>query len=224
MSQMSRVVTTWGPTESSREGAPASPTDLAAEVAEYLPLVRRIALHLHRKCPANVQLDDLIASGAVGLLDALRRSGPDRGKPFQFYASTRIRGAILDELRALDWLSRSERLAARAQGDDCATIVGFDDLPDGLDAEAYDDAASPLESAELRSDRDELAEAVARLPEREASIVAMHYYRGRAFKDIASELHVSEPRISQLHARAVKMLRQLMSETERSCLAQPGAP
>ncbi len=200
-------------TGSSSDVAPATAPDSAAEVAEYLPLVRRIALHLHRKCPANVQLDDLIASGAVGLLDALRRSGPDRGKPFQFYASTRIRGAILDELRALDWLSRSERLAARAQGDDCATIVGFDDLPDGLDAEAYDDAASPLESAELRSDRDELAEAVARLPE-----------RGRAFKDIASELHVSEPRISQLHARAVKMLRQLMSETERSCLAQPGAP
>jgi RNA polymerase sigma factor for flagellar operon FliA len=196
--------------------------NLAAEVAAYLPLVRQIARHLNRKCPPNVQLDDLVAAGTEGLLDALRRSDSDRGKAFQFYASLRIRGAIFDELRASDWLSRRERLAARAHEDNCTTVVGFDDLPEGY-AEVRDGAASPLEVAELRSEHAELAEAVSRLPEREANIVAMHYFRGYEFREIASELNVSKPRISQLHARAVSMLRKLMSKPARGAEVEPRA-
>jgi RNA polymerase sigma factor for flagellar operon FliA len=212
MSQTSFATMEWA-TECSRDLAPASPKDLGAEVAAYLPLVRRIAQHLHRRCPPSVQLDDLVAAGSVGLFDALRRSGPDRGQAFEAYACLRIRGAIIDELRALDWLSRGERRAMRRNEGAFTTVVGFDDLPASFDAEAHD-AAGALETAELR---DQLAEAISHLPEREAGILAMHYCRGRAFKEIASELNVTAGRVSQLHTRAVQMLQRLMNEPKRRC-------
>jgi RNA polymerase sigma factor FliA len=80
---------------------------------EYTPLVRRLALQLIAKLPANVELDDLIQAGMMGLLDAASRYQDDQGAKFETYASQRIRGAMLDELRANDWVSRGLRQSSR---------------------------------------------------------------------------------------------------------------
>ena len=86
------------------------PTDL---LKEYAPLVRRLALQLIAKLPASVDLDDLIQAGMMGLLDAGVRYQDDQGAKFETYASQRIRGAMLDELRANDWVSRGLRQSSR---------------------------------------------------------------------------------------------------------------
>ncbi|TFH86710.1 RNA polymerase sigma factor FliA [Billgrantia azerbaijanica] len=81
---------------------------------EYLPLVRRQALSLQVRLPASIELDDLIQAGTVGLLEAMGRFDASQGASFATFASQRIRGAMLDELRSRDWLPRSVRRNARA--------------------------------------------------------------------------------------------------------------
>lgn len=81
---------------------------------QHLPLVRRHALSLQLKLPACVELDDLIQAGTIGLLDALKRFDANQGASFATFASQRIRGAMLDELRSRDWVPRRVRRNARA--------------------------------------------------------------------------------------------------------------
>lgn len=76
---------------------------------EYAPLVKRIANFMMLKLPHSVQVDDMIQAGMIGLLDAARRYDELRGAQFETYATQRIRGAMLDELRGADWLPRSMR-------------------------------------------------------------------------------------------------------------------
>ena len=79
----------------------------------YLPLVRNVASRMAHGFPKSVELNDLISTGAIGLIEALKNFDPDRGVKFETFAVPRIRGAILDELRALDWVPRSTRAKAR---------------------------------------------------------------------------------------------------------------
>lgn len=81
---------------------------------EYMPLVRRQALTLQVRLPASIELDDLIQAGMMGLLEALGRFDATQGATFATFASQRIRGAMVDELRTRDWLPRSVRRSARA--------------------------------------------------------------------------------------------------------------
>ena len=82
-------------------------------VQEYLPLVRRVALHVASRLPSQVELSDLTQAGFLGLLDAAAKFDVSKGVRFWTYAELRIRGAILDSLRALDWLPRSVRRRRR---------------------------------------------------------------------------------------------------------------
>lgn len=82
-------------------------------VVDFAPLVKRIAHHMMAKLPASVQVDDLIQAGMIGLLDAIDRYEGSHGWQFESYASQRIRGAILDQLREADWLPRSLRKKMR---------------------------------------------------------------------------------------------------------------
>lgn len=82
-------------------------------VAQYAPLVKRIAHHLAAKLPPSVQVDDLIQAGLIGLLDAVSHYDATQGAQFETYASQRIRGAMLDELRDADWAPRSARKSMR---------------------------------------------------------------------------------------------------------------
>ncbi len=79
----------------------------------YLPLVRNVAGRMAINFPRSVELCDLINTGVIGLTEAFKKFDPDRGVKFETYAVPRIRGAILDELRSLDWVPRSTRAKAR---------------------------------------------------------------------------------------------------------------
>src|SRR3954468_7356691 len=82
-------------------------------VREQLPLVHYAVSEMAAKVPRHVSRDDLVSAGMAGLAQAARSFDPDRGINFDRYASTRIRGALLDELRDRDWASRSVRSKAR---------------------------------------------------------------------------------------------------------------
>ncbi len=82
-------------------------------VLEYGHLIKYIAQKIAARLPANIELDDLISSGVIGLIDAMDKYDPSRDNRFKTYAEFRIRGAILDELRAQDWVPRSVREKAK---------------------------------------------------------------------------------------------------------------
>lgn len=82
-------------------------------VQRFLPLVKRVAYHLLARLPANVQFDDLVQNGMLGLLDAIDRFEDGFGAQFETYATQRVRGAMLDGLRANDWLPRNIRRELR---------------------------------------------------------------------------------------------------------------
>jgi len=82
-------------------------------IVEYSPLIKYIAQKIAARLPANIELDDLISSGVIGLMDAIEKYDCSRDNKFKTYAEFRIRGAILDELRAQDWVPRSVREKAK---------------------------------------------------------------------------------------------------------------
>ena len=83
--------------------------DRDALIRQHVPLVRRLAHHMIAKLPPNIELDDLIQVGMIGLTEALSRYEVAQGVQFETFATQRIRGAMLDELREGDWMSRSSR-------------------------------------------------------------------------------------------------------------------
>lgn len=78
-------------------------------IMEYAPLIKFIAQKIAIRLPSHIELDDLISSGVIGLMDAIDKYDPTRDNKFKTYAEFRIRGAILDELRSQDWVPRSVR-------------------------------------------------------------------------------------------------------------------
>jgi RNA polymerase sigma factor for flagellar operon FliA len=83
--------------------------DHQAAIDQYGSMVRRVAAQLIAKLPANVEFDDLVQAGMIGLFDALSRYQANQGAQFETFAMQRVRGAMLDELRGSDWLPRSVR-------------------------------------------------------------------------------------------------------------------
>jgi RNA polymerase sigma factor for flagellar operon FliA len=83
--------------------------DRDAALRQYVPLVRRLAHHMIAKLPPSVEVDDLIQVGMMGLAEALTRFEATQGVQFETFATQRIRGAMLDELRENDWMSRGSR-------------------------------------------------------------------------------------------------------------------
>lgn len=96
--------------EEPRKLAPTQKDDV---IKEYAPLIKFIAQKIAVRLPSNIELDDLISAGVIGLMDAIEKYDSSRDNKFKTYAEFRIRGAILDELRAQDWVPRSIRDKAK---------------------------------------------------------------------------------------------------------------
>lgn len=187
------------------------------DVEKHLGLVHQVVARFMRKLPANVDRGDLVAAGMYGLVTSLERNGGDDGNTFEGYAKMRIRGAILDELRSQDWLSRRARWAANEKGETYqgpTSLVGLDDVNEAERSARMADGETPdaLSVLETAGTKTELHAAVEQLPDRERMIVAKHYFEGVRLKDIGKILGVSEPRISQLHSRAIGRLRDFLAE------------
>jgi RNA polymerase sigma factor for flagellar operon FliA len=104
--------------EGGNKAEPQAGTDIAQDrdllLMEHLPTVRYIARRIHERLPQHVDLDDLVSAGVVGLIDAFSKFDHNKRVQFKSYAQFRIRGAILDSLRSLDWSPRELRRKGRA--------------------------------------------------------------------------------------------------------------
>lgn len=227
----------------------------------YSPLVKYVAGRMGSGLPAHVEDADLISYGLLGLISAIERFDPSREIKFETFAISRIKGAIIDELRSLDWVPRSvrakareiERANAKLEGklqraptdqemadelgmtveefQDALTlisstsVVALDELwtvsdSSGdqvslLDTIQDPNAADPVHEMDVSDAKDRLADAIARLPEREKLVVALYYYENLTLREIGEVLGVSESRVSQLHTKAVLRLKsRLQTEDE----------
>jgi RNA polymerase sigma factor FliA len=222
-------------------------------ILTYAPLVKYVAGRLGSGLPAHVDEGDLVSYGLLGLMGAIERYDPERDVKFETYAIARIKGAIIDELRAMDWVPRSVRSRARdieraigeleakigraptdeeiagklgistdeleeslseiarssiAALDELWTVSGSGGdqvaLIDTIEDERAPDPQSSLSQTEMK---EAIADAIARLPEREKLVVTLYYYEELTLREIGEVLSVTESRVSQLHTKAILRLK-----------------
>ncbi|WP_027184750.1 FliA/WhiG family RNA polymerase sigma factor [Desulfovibrio inopinatus] len=102
-------------------------------VAHYSPKIKILALRLKSKLPQSIELNELISAGALGLMEALGRFNPELGIKFETYAENRIKGAMLDDLRRMDWFSRSLRQRIRTLEEAIRTIENKNQGPPNIE-------------------------------------------------------------------------------------------
>lgn len=207
---------------------------LDALVVHYIPLVRAVARRAAVMLPPEVDREDLVADGTFGLMDSIRRYDPSTGHAFSTYAVLRIRGAILDGLRATDWAPRSVRAAARKveqvrealelklgrppTDTEVAERLGISlEACQRLLADIHRSSFLSLEEIvrppAVADPTDGLALILAAeraLPPREAAVVRLHDLLGYPLTEVARRLGVSHSRAFQLHERALDLLRRAL--------------
>ena len=225
--------------------APTAPdgrcmTDALAR--RYLARVIVHARRMTRRVPAHIALNDLVSAGLLGVVEGFRRFDPARAETLDAFLDHYIRGAMLDELRRADSLTRAQRdfaqrlsRATRAANDPggtpdvslasalgvslsefrsrvanvqaAVTIQGT-----GCEERIADEALKPDAELARMQERKRLATATERLAPRQRELLRLHYEEGENFREISERFHVSESRVSQLHAQAIQSLRALLSE------------
>lgn len=184
-------------------------------VLDHLGLVTRTARTLKRRVPRSVEVDDLIGAGSLGLVEAAARYQPCP-VPFAAYAYRRIRGAMQDFLRDLDWAPRSVRQQQRQEGAYAAAMLPLEDshlnLPDGAESPLArlerQERPEPVAHAERRA---RLAAAMNSLPKRERSIVVLYVLHNMPQAEIGAALGITEAYVSKLRTTALTRLRAALS-------------
>ena len=250
------------PALAAQTGSPAkaSPSEVETLVRENLALVGHIVRETMTRLPAHIGRDDLTSAGMTALVLSAQSYDESRGVPFARFAAIRIRGALVDELRSMDWASRSVRGRAReveAARNQLAVTLGRSPSPQevaetigvsiselgNIDADVHRASVLSLQGfapetgaamvadvqrgpEQLLLDREQLGylhDAIAELPERLRHVVQAYFFEQRQMADIAAELGVTESRISQLRAEALKLLRHGLAsaEPEAATVAEP---
>ena len=181
-------------------------------ILEHMPLVKIMAKRVSRRLPPSVSHDDLLGAGTLGLVDSvIRRRGSDMNS-FECYTRIRIRGAIFDELRSHDWLPRRSRsLAGNAKNGvpHPVAVVHLEDLPPGAERTPVDqtDNWNPAEALTKKRMVVSLKKELGCLHKRDQLVLRLYYFKGMGLKEIGRFLGVSEARVSQIHHRALQILK-----------------
>ena len=228
-------------------------------VRENLALVGHIVRETMTRLPAHIGRDDLTSAGMAALVLSAQGYDESRGVPFARFAAIRIRGALVDELRSMDWASRSVRGRARevdAARNQLSVTLGRSPRPHevaetlgvsvselgNIDADVHrasvlslqgfapetgpelmaDATAGPEALLLFREKLGYLHQAIEALPERLRFVVVAYFFEQRQMADIGAELGVTESRVSQLRAEALRALRDGMnSQLEPTVVEQP---
>ena len=229
------------------------PAERDALVLKHAQLIKHIAAGLAMRLPPTLSSEDLVSAGVIGLIDAIKKFDPSKNSQFRTYARFRIRGAMLDQLRLLDWVPRSVRKKANLLKEALDRVESAKGQPAddeevsaelGLDLESYhvllqevrgmaligehelarlfpelscdsvgdlchgDEGEDAFQSAGFAELRDFIAEAIARLPDKERLVVTLYYYEELTMREIAEIMNYTESRVSQLHTRAILRMRR----------------
>jgi len=225
-------------------------------VLKELPQVYYIARRIYERLPQHVPFEDLVHAGVIGLIEAVRSYDATKSVPLKAFAKFRIRGAIIDSLREMDWGSRplrrkgrrieeaiaklSAKLGRQPEEEEIAAELGttLEELYatalrlDGLTLvgqevnAAYDrsETTDLIESAPsrdagpedlcLRSEiKDQLADAIGTLSEKEQMVISLYYKEELTMKEIAAVLHLGESRVCQIHSLALPKLRAALRKS-----------
>ena len=223
-------------------------------ILEYVNLVNLVAGRMGMYLGYTVEYDDLVGYGIFGLNDAIDKFDLEKQVKFETYASLRIRGAILDQIRKMDWIPRTLRQRQRQMDHACMkleselgrpasdaeianeldisveeyngwkneaqfmNLVSLDDyLEQGGDgrmevagSRRFDHPEQAVEKRELKK---MLAEALKSLTEKECSVITLYYYEDMTLKEISQVLSVSESRVSQLHTKALRKIKEQLGDS-----------
>ena len=179
-------------------------------ICHYLPVVEFLAGRAARSVPDSHRAD-IYSFGVLGLMDAIDKFRPELGNRFETYGSRRIRGAMSDGIRSLNWLPRRASQAA-SRIIEKVIPVDFQNARSPVGGRLEDcltdpDAVGVTDGLELQDDHAEVIDALEGLPERERFVIEEHYYRGRRLAEIGLDMGVTESRVCQLHRRALALLR-----------------
>jgi RNA polymerase sigma factor FliA len=201
-----------------------------------LPFVEALARRMAASMPNSIDLGDLVQDGVLGLIDAANRFDEARGIKFETFAERRIRGAMIDALRKDAWprgVRRQRRaladLAQRVGSDEkrlSRTIVRINTIESTsplASGEHVDEGALPAALVPSEPDapdsayekietRERIQAAIQSLPCREQKVIGLYYYAEATMKQIGAEIGVNESRVSQLHARAIRRLRDALGQ------------
>jgi len=220
-------------------------------VEQHAPMVKRIAHHMMARLPSTVQLNDLIQSGMVGLLEAAQKFDASKGASFETFVGIRVRGSMLDDVRKDDWAPRSVHRNARRVSAAIKTVEGrtgrdasdqqvademgvplneyysylqdsagtrlfsYDEVTEEDDSSlklASSSTPTPLDDVQQLAFKENLAQAIETLPERERMVLALYYQEELNLKEIGSLMGVSESRVSQIHSQAALRLRTRLAD------------
>jgi RNA polymerase sigma factor for flagellar operon FliA len=202
-------------------------------VLSHMPMVKRVAFHLRGRIPPLLDLDELVQVGMLGLIEAARGFDLRRGIPFEHFALSRVRGAMLDEVRRVSDLTRSsvafnKSEVAESMGKDLgdyhreqgqawrSETFSIEEVNDEVMNVAGDYGLQPEAQVERAQMREALAGAIAELPERDQLIISLYYVEELNLKEIGEILSVSESRISQLLTAIAKKLRTQLESADQS--------
>ncbi len=222
-------------------------------IVEYAGLVKVVAGRLGMYLGYMVEFDDLVGYGIFGLIDAIDKFELTKGVKFETYASLRIRGSILDQIRKMDWIPRTLRqkqkkldqamkdleakLGRQASNEELAeeigvsmeeleglmnqtqiaNLVSLDEyLEQGSEVKAELGNAPRFDQPETVIERQEmkklLAEAISMLTEKEQQVISFYYFEELTLKEISRVLEVSESRVSQLHTKALRKMKEKIGD------------
>lgn len=217
-------------------------------IVEYAGLVKIVAGRMGMYLGYTVEYDDLVGYGIFGLIDAIDKFELTKGVKFETYASLRIRGSILDQIRKMDWIPRTlrqkqkkletaikelevqlgrpasneelaenmgislEELEDLVNQTQIANLVSLDEyLEQGSEVKAELGNTPRFEQPEEVIERQELkkmlSEAISSLTENEQRVIAFYYFEELTLKEISKILEVSESRVSQLHTKALRKMK-----------------
>jgi RNA polymerase sigma factor for flagellar operon FliA len=219
--------------------------DYTVLAQQYMPLVKKIASSIYKKINFAVDLDDLIQSGSIGLMDSLHKYVASDKAKFETYASTKIRGSILDQLRKDDHLSQEDRQLYKLIEDTTKSLslknntkptekqiaeacgIHINDyfkiiqrnyinyfISIEEDEEAYeikDEAENPEMIFQKKEMIKKVAEKITLLSDREQILMQLLYVEDLDAKEAAYVMELTPARVSQLHAQAIKSLKDLLN-------------